>query len=187
MGKNNKNSKYQEAYDMSGASAVKTVKGGKKKDMTNFWITLVIGILVIGSVLLFVFSSTGVVERSKKLAYSDNYTVDGTVITYYESQLINQAFSTYYNYYYQMTQNAETAYNYAQQYVMGQDYRAGAVDLVKEVLILCEGAKAAGLTLDAEDKQLIEDNIAQISARRLSFRFLPISSMKSSLRMPRRL
>lgn len=179
MGKNNKNSKYQEAYDMSGASAVKTVKGGKKKDMTNFWITLVIGILVIGSVLLFVFSSTGVVERSKKLAYSDNYTVDGTVITYYESQLINQAFSTYYNYYYQMTQNAETAYNYAQQYVMGQDYRAGAVDLVKEVLILCEGAKAAGLTLDAEDKQLIEDNIAQIGDIKASF---GAGVMKSDIR-----
>ena len=162
MGKKNNNSKYQEAYDMNNASA-KTVKAGaKKKDMTNVWVTLVIAILVIGSVLLFVFSSTGVIERSKKLAYTDNYSVDGTMISYYEGQLLNQAFSTYFNYYYQMTYDYETAYNYAQQYVMNQSYREGALDLVKEVLILCEGAKAAGITLDADDNKLIADNIEQM-------------------------
>ena len=162
MGKKNNNSKYQEAYDMNNASAKAVKAGAKKKDMTNVWVTLVIAILVLGSVLLFVFSSTGIVERSKKLAYTDNYNVDGTMISYFETQLLNQEFSTYLNYYYQMTYNYETAYNYAQQYVTGKSYREGALDLVKELLILCEGAKAAGLTLDADDNKLIDDNIKQI-------------------------
>ena len=169
MGKKNNNSKYQEAYDMNNASAKAVKAGAKKKDMTNVWVTLVIAILVLGSVLLFVFSSTGIVERSKKLAYTDNYSVDGTMISYYEGQLLNQAFSTYFNYYYQMTYDYETAYNYAQQYVMSQSYREGALDLVKEVLILCEGAKAAGITLDADDNKLIADNIEQMGDIQANF------------------
>ena len=169
MGKKNNNSKYQEAYDMNNASAKAVKAGAKKKDMTNVWVTLVIAILVIGSVLLFVFSSTGVIERSKKLAYTDNYSVDGTMISYYEGQLLNQAFSTYFNYYYQMTYDYETAYNYAQQYVMSQSYRESALDLVKEVLILCEGAKAAGITLDADDNKLIEENIEQMGDIQANF------------------
>ena len=169
MGKKNNNSKYQEAYDMNNASAKAVKAGAKKKDMTNVWVTLVIAILVIGSVLLFVFSSTGVIERSKKLAYTDNYSVDGTMISYYEGQLLNQAFSTYFNYYYQMTYDYDTAYNYAQQYVMSQSYRESALDLVKEVLILCEGAKAAGITLDADDNKLIEENIEQMGDIQANF------------------
>ena len=170
MGKGNRNSKYQEAYNMSGASSVKTVKnGGKKKDMTNVCITLVIAILVLGSVLLFVFSSTGVVNRGTKLAYTDNYTVDASMITYYEYQLLNQTFSSYYNYYYQMTYDAEQAYNFTQQYVANQSYREGAIDIVKELLILCESAKAEGMTLDADDTALIEDNIAQLGNTSTTF------------------
>ena len=162
MGKGNRNSKYQEAYDMSGASA-KTVKtNGKKKDMTSFWTMFAIIVLVVGALLLFVFSSTGIVDRATNIASSDSYKVDGTMITYFESQLLNQAFNTYYQYYYQMTQNAETAYNYAQQYVASQSFRDGAVDIVKELLILCEGAKAAGMTLDADDVALVDENMAQI-------------------------
>lgn len=162
MGKGKRNSKYEEAYNMSGAS-VKAVKAnGKKKDMTNFWVTLAIAILVLGSLLLVVLSSTGISSRSTKLAYSDNYSVDAAMITYYENQLLNQTFSTYYNYYYQMTQDAEQAYNLAQQYVAGQSYREGALDIVKELLILCESAKAEGVTLDAEDMELIDENIEQM-------------------------
>lgn len=163
MGKGNRNSKYQEAYDMSGASSAKSVKAnGKNKDMSSMWITLAIAVLVVGSLLLFVFSSTGIIDRSKNIASTDSYKVDGTMITYYESQLLNQAFNTYYQYYYQMTQDANTAYQYAQQYVASQSFRDGAVDLVKEVLILCEGAKAAGMTLDAEDDTIVEENLAQM-------------------------
>ena len=162
MGKGKRNSKYEEAYNMSGAS-VKAVKAnGKKKDMTNFWVTLAIAVLVLGSLLLVVLSSTGISSRSTKLAYSDNYSVDAAMITYYENQLLNQTFSTYYNYYYQMTQDAEQAYNFAQQYVAGQSYREGALDIVKELLILCESAKAEGVTLDAEDMELIDENIEQM-------------------------
>lgn len=163
MGKGNRNSKYQEAYDMSGASSVKSVKtNGKKKDMTNFWITLVIAVLVLGSLLLLVFSSTGIVNRNKKLAYTDNYTVDATMITYYENQLFSQTFNTYYQYFYQIMQDADQAYNLAQQNAAGQSYREAAVDVVKELLILCESAKAEGMALDADDAKLIDDAMADM-------------------------
>ena len=56
MGKGNRNRNYQEAYDMSGASAAKAGRvNGKKKDRTTLWITLVIAVLLVGSLLLFVF------------------------------------------------------------------------------------------------------------------------------------
>lgn len=164
MGKGKRNSKYQEAYDMSGASAKAVKNNGKKKDMTTLWITLVIAVLLLGSILLYVFSSTGIVSRNTKLAYTDNYAVDANMITYYENQILNQTFYTYYQYYYQLTQDAESAYNFAQQYAANISYRESAIDIVKELLILCEGAKADGMTLDDEDVKTVDETMESIGS-----------------------
>ena len=166
MGKGNRNRNYQEAYDMSGASAARAGRAnGKKKDRTTLWITLVIAVLLVGSLLLFVFGTTGIVDRSNKLAYTDNYKVDATMITYYEGQLYSQTVNQIYQYYYQLTNDFQTAYNYAQQYAAGQSYREGALDIVKELLILCEAAKAEGISLDSKDIEDIDEAIAQYDGK----------------------
>ena len=86
MGKGNRtrNNNYQEAYNMSGTSSAKTVKtGSKKTDRTGLWVTLVIALLIVASLALWFFSSSGVVERGTTVISTDNYKVDATMITYY--------------------------------------------------------------------------------------------------------
>ncbi len=169
MGKGNRtrNNNYQEAYNMSGTSSAKTVKtGSKKTDRTGLWVTLVIALLIVASLALWFFSSSGVVERGTTVISTDNYKVDATMITYYENQLYSTAFNQYYSYYYQyFTQgDANAAYTYAQQAMQEQtlaSYYDEALDLVKEILILCESAKAEGITLDSKDKEDIDAVVSQ--------------------------
>ena len=168
MGKGNRtrNNNYQEAYDMSGASSAKKVRTAKKADRTGLWTTIIIAVLIVASLALWFFSSSGVMERGTTVISSDNYKVDAAMITYYENQLYSTAFNQYYSYYYQYFTNgdANTAYQYAQQALQGSTlatYYDQAVDMVKEVLILCEAAKAAGVTLDAEDIESVDAVVNQ--------------------------
>lgn len=174
MGKGNRtrNNGYQEAYNMSGASSAKAVKaGGKKKmDKTTFWMTVVIAILVVGAIALSVFATSGIVGRNTVLISSDNYEVDANMITYYENQvysnLFNQYFSYYYQYFYQG--NYEQAYTAAQQALAGKtlkSYYSSAIESLKEILVLCESAKAEGVALDTEDIKTVDETMAQFEGQ----------------------
>jgi hypothetical protein len=88
------------------------------------------------------------------------------MITYYENQLYTNTFNQYYSYYYQyFTQgDSNTALSYAQQAMQGKtiaSYYDGAIDMLKEVLILCEAADAAGVKLEADDIEAVESLLAQ--------------------------
>ena len=170
MGKGNRtrNNGYQEAYSMSGASSAKTVKanGKKKMDKTTFWMTVVVTLLIVGAIALSVFATSGMVGRNTVLISSDNFEVDANMITYYENQVYQNLFSQYFSYYYQYfyVGDYEQAYTAAQQALAGKtlkSYYDTAIETLKEVLILCEAAKAEGVTLDADDVKTVDDTVAQ--------------------------
>lgn len=172
MGKGNrtKNNAYQEAYAMSGASSAKAVKANerKKADKTTFWLTVAVTILIVGAIALSVFATSGMVGRNTVLISTDNYKVDANMITYYENQVYSNLFNQYFSYYYQYFYQGdyEQAYTAAQQALAGKtlkSYYSSAVETLKEVLILCEAAKAAGVTLDADDIKTVDDTIAQFA------------------------
>ena len=166
MGKGNRsrNNGYQEAYAM-GASASRK-KAAQKADKTTFWMGIVIAILIVGAIALSVFAGSGIAGRNTVLISSDNYEVDANMITYYENQVYSNLFSQYFSYYYQYfyAGDYEQAYTAAQQALSGKtlkSYYSNAITTLKEVLILCEAAKAEGIALDADDMKAIDEALAQ--------------------------
>lgn len=169
MGKGNRtrNNKYQDTYNMSGSGvAVKSGRAPQKKDNTANIVLAAIILLVVVSLLLVVFAGTGIKDRNTIVVSSDNYEVTGTMLTYFEnaaySNMFSQYFQLYYSYMYPNDINA--AYAQAQsamsQYTL-DDFADPALATAKELLVLCEGAKSAGLTLDSEDETAIEETLAE--------------------------
>lgn len=169
MGKGNRtrNNQYQDTYAMSGAGAVKAKRQPQKKDRTATFVLIAIAALLVLSLVLVVFSDSGVKERSTVVVSSDNYEITGTMLSYYEGVAYSNLFSQYYNLYYSyyFSGDAASAYAMAQQ-AMSQyslnDFFDSAFASAKEILVLCEAAKTANITLDDEDMKSIQASIDAI-------------------------
>ena len=163
MGKGNRtrNEKYQSAYDMSGSGAAKAVKTAPKKDHTASILLVAIIALLALSLVLAIFSGTGIKDRNTMIVSSENYEVNGTMITYFENLAFNNMFNQYFNFYYtyMYPNDIDTAYNQAYSAVSGQNFFDSALTSAKEILILCEAAKAEGVVLDDEDQAYIEETL----------------------------
>lgn len=122
--------------------------------------TIVVALLLVGCILLSVVVNTGIVLRTQSAAKTDNYSVSGTVMTY----LIYSQAQTMAYYYQQMgyEQSVTDIVN------MSFDSLAStALEQAKQMLVLCEYAKANGITLSEEDEEAIDtyiDSIAEAAA-----------------------
>ncbi len=167
MGKGNRsrNNRYDEAYQMtSSGTAVRT---GAKKDYTSAIIIGVIALLLLAAILLWAFNSFGITARRTVIVSSENYEVNANMMKYYQytaySATYNQYVQLYYYYYY--GGDAAAAENAAQQ-TMSQftldSFFSQALTTAKEALVLCEGAKAAGIRLDDKELDAIEENLTEM-------------------------
>ena len=165
-GKRTRNEQYQDVYDMSGA-AVRTKRQPQKKDRSTLIMILIMAAIIVLSVALILLQFSGAQKRSITVVSSENYEVTGTMMSYYEnlaySNLLSQYYNLYYTYYF--SGDAQSAYNYALQ-TMSQytldDFFDSALATAKEVLVLCEAAHAAGVTLDETNYAEIDEAIASI-------------------------
>ncbi len=170
-GNRNRNDRYDSVYSMSGASgaATKPAKQTGKKDNTTVLLIAVIAVLIVAALAIYLFGSSGIVERGTVYVSSDNYEVTGTMIPYFENMAYNSTFEQYYmlyyNYYY--SGDATQAYNAAAQ-AMAQytldSFFDSAINTSKEVVALCEAAKAAGVQLDDEDLKELSEGMKEIGS-----------------------
>ena len=162
MGKGNRsrNNRYDEAYQMTGSGAAAV----GKKDRTSTVILAVIALLIVGAILLYAFAASGIVGRGDVVVSSENYKIDANMMTYYQNLAYSNTFQQYYSFYYLYLYagDADAAYaavqNMMSQYTLKSFFDAG-LTTAKEVLVLCEGAKAAGVELDEEDLALIDEQV----------------------------
>lgn len=160
MGNENKNSKYQSAYQMNGAKAVK--KAPQKADHTATFVLIAIVALLVVSLLLVVFADSGIKDRNTIIISSDNYEVSATILPYFQSSAYSNMFNQYYNLYYSYVGDADSAYQYTMQMMQSYtlaDFFESAYTSLKEIVVLCEAAKADGLTLTDEDYDTIEESL----------------------------
>ena len=126
--------------------------------------TAAVAFLIIGCILLSVIVNTGLVLRAKTAAKTDNFSVSGTVMSYL---VYSQAQSVAY-YYQQMGLNygvSDIISSFGISY-----FTESVLSQVKEMLVLCEYAKANGINLTAEDEADIEaylDSIKEAAANEL--------------------
>lgn len=163
MGKGNRsrNNRYNETYQMEGSDAAVTV--GAQKDRTSTIILIVIAALLLGAILLYTFAASGIVGRGDVVVSSENYEIDANMMTYYQNLAYSNTFEQYYYYYYlYIYGDADAAYSAVQQMMSQYTLRSffeSALKTAKEVLVMCEGAKAAGIELDEEELVVIDEQL----------------------------
>ena len=126
---------------------------------------VVVAACVIGLVVYNNLADSGYFLRREVAAQSENFTVNGSVMTYF-------FFSNYSQYSSMFTQmGLDTAYSLKSQYadetngITWFDYMATLTQsYVGELLALCEAAKAAGMELTADDQAYIDANITSMEA-----------------------
>lgn len=125
--------------------------------------TVVVALLLVGCILLSVVVNTGIVLRAQSAAKTDNYSVSGTVLSYLIYSQAQQMLSIYQQY--------GLDYTIADIVDMSFDSMAtSSLEQAKQMLVLCEYAKANGITLSAEDEDAIDayiDSIAEAAASNL--------------------
>ncbi|MBQ8402283.1 MAG: peptidylprolyl isomerase [Clostridia bacterium] len=122
---------------------------------------VVVAACIIGLVVYNNLADSGYFLRREVAAQSENFTVNGSMMTYF-------FFSNYNQYASMFTQmGVDTAYSLKSQYADEEngitwfDYMATlSQSYVGELLTLCEYAKEAGMELTAEDEQIIDETIA---------------------------
>ena len=170
MGKGNRtrNNKYQDAYDMSGSgAAVKSAKSPQKKDHTTTIVLIAIVALLALALIFVIFADSGIKDRNTVIVSSDNYEVTAPMIPYYANSAYSNMFYQYFNIYYSYLGDANTAYQYAAQMMSSytlDDFFDSALVSAKEIVVLCEAAKANGLTLDDEDNASIKEALASFGS-----------------------
>ena len=152
MGKGNR-SRQDRALETVKNTQEATPKSTKIKTIVA---TSVVAFLIVGCILLSVIVNTGIVLRTKSAAKTDNFDVSGTVMSYL---IYQQAQSLAYTYqqWGMETSVADIISQFGIEY-----FSASVLEQVKQMLVLCEYAKANGIELSEEDKTDIEEYIASI-------------------------
>ncbi len=156
MGKGNRsrNNRYDEAYQMTESGAA--VKTSAKKDHTTTIIIAVIAAILLGAILLWAFNGSGIVGRGTVVVSSENYEIDANMMKYFQNRAYRNMFEQYYHLYlYYFGSDADSAYTAAQNNMANytlDSFFESALSTAKQVLVLCEDAKANGIELT--DKEL---------------------------------
>lgn len=151
MGKGNR-SRQDRAFETVNTTVEATPKNTK---LITTITTIAISLLLVGCILLSVVVNTGIVLRTRTAAKTDNFSVSGTVMSYLIYSQAQQMVALYQQY----------GLNYTLADVLSQSFDSMAestLDQVKQMLVLCEYAKANGIELSAEDNEAIDAYMASI-------------------------
>lgn len=175
MGKGTRN--RQDRAQVQVKAPAKTVKNQNK---SVFYGTLAMGIFAIVLVVSLLFNAligAGVFMRARTAAETDDFKVNGAVMSYY----IHSSYSSYVDYYQQMYSSFLSGSSSMSVYTLigidpnvslkkqVKDSKTGetwfqyfaqeATTQVEEILVYCQAAKAAGVELDEEDQASIDMQI----------------------------
>lgn len=181
MGKGSRN--RQERIDDKAVNPQKYVQKKKtaSKNYTSL-ITVIVTLVVAFALIFSMVSSSGILLRTRNTISSDNFKVTGTMMSYYA----HTVYSGYVNQYQEMygsllSQNS----GYSVYTLMGIDpdkslkdqmfnettgetwfdyFMTQAREQTEQLLLYCEGAKAAGIELDEEDMAEIDSSISLLAA-----------------------
>lgn len=151
MGKGNR-SRQDRAFETVQNTVEATPKNTK---LITTITTIAISLLLVGCILLSVVVNTGIVLRTQTAAKTDNYSVSGTVMSYLIYSQAQQMVALYQQY----------GIEYTLADVLNSSFDSMAestLEQVKQMLVLCEYAKANGIELSAEDNEAIDAYMASI-------------------------
>ncbi len=116
----------------------------KKAKLTTIVLICVLAAIIVATATLVILDKTGVFLRSNIVFESDNYQINGVMVTY----MYNSAYNTYYS-----TYGSITSYLINEQYIKDQ---------CQQILSLCEAARAAGYEITELDRRNLDNSIKSI-------------------------
>lgn len=143
----------------------------KQKNLIITVCVILAAVIVIGLSVYTTLGDNGTLLRAKTAAASENFEIDGTMMAYFYAS----NYQSYYDYLsYLGVDTSVSLKSQACSYLSdGGTWFDYFVSLTKsytdELLALCEGAKAAGITLDAEDEAGIDTTLDQLEATAEAF------------------
>ena len=139
-----------------------TAEKKQKRNWANVAIVLFISIVLVLSLALSTLQNSGALMRSSAAVKSDNYTVSGTMISYF----FNSQYSAFVQSYGSIASylGLDTSKPLKDQTCMMMEngtwydyFMESAVSYVSELLTCCEYAKANGIALDEEDEAEVQE------------------------------
>lgn len=167
-GNRNRNNNYQDTYSMSGSgAAAKSARAPQKKDHTTAIMVAVIAVLLIATLAFVLFGASGCEGRYTEVISSENYEVSANMLSFYQMATYYSAYGEAEAYYKGLFGSSselgsymdEYVAQYASQYAMQQADFSTVLDTCRSIVVRCEKARAAGLSLSDEDNTTISNAV----------------------------
>ncbi|MGI6753273.1 MAG: peptidylprolyl isomerase [Eubacteriales bacterium] len=163
--------KTQELAEHSAGMGVYAKKKRKKQTPTWVWtlIAILIITLLVAVVVLSVLSDGGYFLRWSTVARSDNYSINGTMLSYYFYGNYNNFLSIYGNYLQYTGLDTKKSLKVQESFEEGTTWYDYFMDMtlmqIEGMFVYCEEARARGIELGDEDYRLIDENIDALRTR----------------------
>ena len=169
MGKGNR-TKLKKAQDKVNNPSKYAVKKKAPKWVAPVITVCVVLLLAVAITLISLYDS-GFFKRQKAVAESEHYQVTRTMMDYMLKDVYHNYYSTYYYYISAGYLKLDTSKSLKAQYTSDEsettwfDYFKNQTEQkISQMLALCEGAYAEGITLSKEDKKAIDEQVASLKA-----------------------
>lgn len=145
---------------------------------------LLVVVAIVGAIVWSAVDKSGVILRNQTAASSENYTIDGTMMSvYFNGNIQSYNYNAmYYAYMYYQSLSSTYSWDELYQAMLGYDpsvslkkqnrsndqgtwyeyFEAQTKNSVERMLVYCEAAKAAGVELDAEDLKALDEAVEDL-------------------------
>ncbi|MBO5274877.1 MAG: peptidylprolyl isomerase [Clostridia bacterium] len=151
----------QNAVDPKAAEKAQALKTQKTNKLLGGIVGVIVALLLVFGIVISAVSASGVFLRGATAASSANFSVDGTMMSYFLKSnyytFVNQM-GDYLSYFNLDTSLPLKTQSYSDTQTWFTYFADQAKTSVEELLVLCEAANAAGMSIQDEEVQTIVDN-----------------------------
>ncbi len=161
MGKGNRSRLNRASDILADAPNTAVAKRNNSKTIAII-VSIAVALILVGCLVLSYVVSSGVLVRAKTAVKSDNYKVSGSVLTYFfyaQYQNFLSYYGSYASYFGLDTSKSLKSQSFSETQTWYEYFMDATATQVTQIVTLCEGAKAAGISLDDADKAEIEESI----------------------------
>ena len=161
MGKGNR-SRLNHATEVLSEASKGTAKPKTNRKAVTIIVSCLVALLLVSCIVLSYVVSSGVIVRSKTALKSDNYKINGSILTYlFYAQYQNflSYYGQYASYFGLDTSKSLKLQDYSDDMTWYDYFMDATATQLKQIVALNEAARAEGMTLDENDKKEVEADL----------------------------
>ena len=161
MGKGNRSRLNRAADVLADAPNTAVAKRDNTKTIAII-VSIAVALILVACLVLSYVVSSGVLVRARTAIKSDNYKISGSILTYFfyaQYQNFLSYYGSYASYFGLDTSKSLKSQSFSETQTWYEYFMDATATQLTQIVTLCEGAKEAGVSLDADDKAEIEESI----------------------------